>query len=127
MGEIAPHDETSDVMHEMAIVQSMLDILEVQAKRHGAAKIISVSLEFGVLTAVVPAAIQFAFEILSKGGLAEGARLDITIIPLKAVCQECHKEIVMEDYDPFCPQCGSSALHILEGRDEMKVASMEIE
>uniref|UniRef100_A0A7C4ATF0 Hydrogenase maturation factor HypA n=1 Tax=Desulfomonile tiedjei TaxID=2358 RepID=A0A7C4ATF0_9BACT len=127
MGEVAPRDETSGVMHEMAIVQSMVDILEEQAKRYGATKIISVSLEFGALTAVVPAAIQFAFEILSKGGLAEGARLDITIIPIKAVCQECQKEITMEDYDPFCPHCGSPALHILEGRDEMKVASMEIE
>lgn len=114
-------------MHEMAIVQSIVSILEDQAKKHGATRIISVNLEFGVLTAVVPSAIEFAFEIVSKGGLAEGARLNITIIPVKAICHECHKEITMTDYEPFCPECCSAALHILEGRDEMRVTSMEIE
>jgi len=114
-------------MHEMAIVQSMLAILEDQARRHGATRIIAVNLEFGVLTAVVPSAIEFGFEIVSKGSLAEGACLNISIIPVKALCQECHKEITMNDYDPFCPACGSAALRIVEGRDEMRVASMEIE
>ncbi len=114
-------------MHEMAIVQSIVSILEDQARMHGATRILVVNLEFGVLTAVVPSAIQFAFDIVSKGSLAEGAQVNITIIPVKAICQECHWEITMADYDPFCPKCGSAALLILEGRDEMRVASMEIE
>lgn len=114
-------------MHEMGIVQSILDILEDQARIHDARRITSVKLEFGALTAVLPAAITFAFDILSKGGLAEGARLDVTIIPVKVHCPVCNKEIILEDYQPFCPVCSSSALRIVEGRDEMRVASMEIE
>jgi hydrogenase nickel incorporation protein HypA/HybF len=114
-------------MHEMSVVQSMLDILEEQARSYGAKRIVSVRLEFGILTAIVPSAIQFAFDILAKDGLAEGARLDINIIPLKIECSECQEEAIMEEYSPFCPTCGSPTLKILEGRDEMRVASMEIE
>lgn len=114
-------------MHEMSVVQSMLDILEEQARAYGAKKIVSVRLEFGVLTAIVPSAIQFAFDVLAKEGLAEGATLDIHMIPLRVACAECGKEQIMEDYSPFCPTCASPALKILEGRDEMRVASMEIE
>lgn len=79
-------------MHEMAIVQSIIDILEQQARIHEARKVISVKLEFGALTAVLPSAVNFAFEILSKGGFTEGAQLDITIIPIKVFCPDCEKE-----------------------------------
>jgi len=114
-------------MHEMSVVQNIIDILEEQARAYGARKIVSVHLEFGVLTAIVPSAIQLAFDVLAKDGLAEGATLDIRIIPLRVNCSECGKEQIMEDYSPFCPTCSSPALKILEGRDEMRVASMEIE
>jgi len=114
-------------MHEMALVQSIMEIVEDQAKIHEASKVVGIKLEFGALTAVMPSAISFAFEVLSQGGIAEGARLDIRIIPIKIFCVECSKEMILEEYQPFCPVCSSAALKILEGRDEMRIAELEIE
>lgn len=114
-------------MHEMGIVQSIMEILERQAKLYNAKKIVSVALEFGVLSGVMPSSVAFAFEVLSKGTLADGARLDISIIPIKVFCFECSKEIEIHDYEPFCPMCRAPATKIVQGRDEMRVASMEIE
>jgi len=114
-------------MHEMGIVQSIMDILEQHAKMYNAKKVVRVSLEFGALTAVLPAAVTFAFEILSKGGIAEGAELDIEIIPIKVRCRDCGNEQTIEDYRPFCPVCSSAAVDIVEGRDEMRIVSLEIE
>ncbi len=114
-------------MHEMAIVQSIMDILEQQAAIHHAQRVVRVSLEFGALTAVLPSAIEFAFEILAKDTIAEGAHLDITIVPLKVRCTECGRETILDDYQPFCPVCDSPAVQFLQGRDEMRIASLEIE
>jgi hydrogenase nickel incorporation protein HypA/HybF len=114
-------------MHEMAIVQSIMDILVQQAQMHAAKKVVRVNLEFGALTGVMPAAIDFAFEVLSKGTIAEGAAVDIKIIPIKIYCFDCAKERVLETYDPFCPVCSSAAIKILEGRDEMRIASLEVD
>lgn len=114
-------------MHEMAIVESIMDILEQQAALHKAKRVVRVYLEFGALTAVLPTAVEFAFDVLSKGTVAEGAQLDIKIVPLKAFCPDCGKETIMDDYDPFCPACSSARLEILQGRDEMRIASLEIE
>jgi hydrogenase nickel incorporation protein HypA/HybF len=114
-------------MHEMAIVQSIMDILDQQATIHDAKKVVSVSLEFGALTGVLPHAVEFAFEVLSQGGKAEGARLDITIIPIKAYCLGCEKMVTLQEYQPFCPVCSTGVLKIVAGRDEMRIASMEIE
>jgi hydrogenase nickel incorporation protein HypA/HybF len=114
-------------MHEMGIVQSIMDILEQQAKMNRATRIVGVTLEFGALTAVMPEAVRFAFEILSKGGMAEGARLDITIIPIKVLCMDCSKETIMDNYQPFCPKCSSPTIQIIEGRDEMRIVSLEVD
>jgi hydrogenase nickel incorporation protein HypA/HybF len=111
-------------MHEMGIVQSIMDIVEQQAKIHEAKKVVEIKLEFGALTGVMPASIDFAFEVLSKGGMAEGARLNIVIIPIKVFCFDCSKEIVLEHYQPVCPVCKSATLKIIEGRDEMRRAEL---
>jgi hydrogenase nickel incorporation protein HypA/HybF len=115
------------LMHEMGLVQNIIEILEHQAHLNNASRVVSVQLEFGALTAVLPAAITFAFEILSKGSVMEGAQLDVTIIPIKVSCSDCGKEAILQEYQPFCPACSSPALRITGGRDEMRVASMEIE
>lgn len=114
-------------MHEMGIVQNIIEIVEDQAKIHDAKKVVGIRLEFGALTAVLPAAVSFAFEILSKGTVAEGANLNIRIIPVKAFCHSCSKELILDDYDPFCPVCKSAALEIIEGRDEMRIAELVVE
>jgi hydrogenase nickel incorporation protein HypA/HybF len=114
-------------MHEMGIVQSIIDILEQQAVMHKVKRIVKVSLEFGALTAVQPDAVRFAFEILAPGTAAETAELDITIIPIKVRCFDCSEVRTLEVYQPFCPVCESGALQIIEGRDEMRIASMEVD
>ena len=114
-------------MHEMGIVQSIMEIVEQQAQMHDATRVVGLKLEFGALTAVMPAAISFAFEVLSKGSVAEEARLDIRIIPIKILCLECGNQTVLEEYQPFCPVCSSPALKIVEGRDEMRIVELEIE
>lgn len=114
-------------MHEMAIVQSIIEIIEQQAAIHKAKRVLKVSLEFGALTGVMPEAINFGFEVLSKGGIAEGAEIEIRILPIKFYCSECGKEVTVEEYQPFCPVCSSASVTIIQGRDEMRIASLEIE
>ena len=114
-------------MHEMGIVQSIIEIIEQQAKLYHAKRVVKVNLEFGALTAVMPSAVEFAFTVLSKDGIAEGAQLDIKIIPLKVHCLDCGRDAILDEYRPFCPACSSAALQIVQGRDEMRIASLEIE
>jgi hydrogenase nickel incorporation protein HypA/HybF len=114
-------------MHEMGIVQSIMEIIEQQAALHGARRVTKVCLEFGALTGVMPSAVDFAFEVLSKDSIADGAELNITIIPIKGVCRECGKEVTLDGYQPLCPACSTGILNIIEGRDEMRISTLEIE
>ncbi len=114
-------------MHEMAIVESIMDILDQQVKIHNAKKIIAINLEFGTLTGVLPSAVEFAFEVLSKGTMAEGASLVVVIIPVKIRCGKCGSESILDEFAYVCPKCSSDIIEIVEGRNEMRVASIELE
>jgi hydrogenase nickel incorporation protein HypA/HybF len=55
-------------MHEFAIAQGLVEIIEEEALPYGGAKVISVKVRIGKLSGVIPDALRFAFEALSMGG-----------------------------------------------------------
>lgn len=114
-------------MHEMSITQSVLDIVLEQARQNGAEKVTGVRLRFGELTAVVPDCVAFYFEQMTPGTLAEGAKLDVEMVPLVRRCGQCGEEFEAPDeLDMTCPKCGNMFTETISGR-EMEVASIEIE
>jgi hydrogenase nickel incorporation protein HypA/HybF len=62
-------------MHEMALAEGMLEIVESTARASGATKVKRVWLEIGALSHVAPDALLFCFDAVTRGSLAEGATL----------------------------------------------------
>lgn len=112
-------------MHEMAIAQSLLEIIEGEMASWPSSRLKEVKLRIGVLSGVVPEALEFAFQVASQGTVAEGALLRIERVPFRVRCESC-KGTFEEDL-PFmvCPRCGGE-VEILSGR-ELEIESMEIE
>jgi hydrogenase nickel incorporation protein HypA/HybF len=114
-------------MHELAVTQSILEIVLRHAEAAGADRILSVNLIIGELTGFVDDSIQFYFDFLSKDTPAQDAQLIFERIPPRARCQECGA-----DYTPpnsrlwTCPECGALGGDVIAGR-EFSVASIEIE
>ncbi len=113
-------------MHELSLVASVFEVLEEKAREHGAVRITRVVLKVGVMAGAVPDLLESAFEIYKKGTLAEGARLEIVIVPVKLRCPDCGGEAVREDTDFSCAACGSRRVEIVEGRD-LVVETIELE
>ena len=74
-------------MHEMAITQSMFDLVLQHAEEAGTRKVGKINLVIGELTGVVGECVQFYLEFLSRGTVVEGAMLDVTLVPAKARCR----------------------------------------
>jgi len=113
-------------MHEVSIMQSTLEIaLEHAAARH-ARRITALHLRIGALSGVVNEALEFAFDVVTAGTLAQGARLVIDSIPVACYCEACGVEF--HPPDPFheCPTCGRPSARMLHGR-EMDLVSIEIQ
>ena len=112
-------------MHELAIAQSLLEIVEQEARPYGGARVTRILLRIGKLSTVVPAALRFAFEAITRGGIAEGAVLEIEEVPLRIRCHQCEEVCTVDDPFMVCPRCGGSDVEMVSGR-ELEIRSMEI-
>ena len=113
-------------MHELAITQSMVDIVLEQAEKEGAERVEAISLTIGELSGFVEESVQFYFGFLSKGTLAEGAELTFNSVPARVRCRNCEQIFQLKELDWSCPHCGQSNLEIMSGK-ELYVDSIEIE
>ncbi|MBW2039741.1 MAG: hydrogenase maturation nickel metallochaperone HypA [Deltaproteobacteria bacterium] len=113
-------------MHELAIAQSLLEIVEQEALPYSGARVTRVKLLIGKLSGVVPDALRFAFEVISQGGIAEGASLDIQEVPLRLRCHQCGEVFVVDDPFMTCPRCEGPEVEMVSGR-ELEIRSMEID
>ena len=113
-------------MHELAITQSMFDLVLEQTEKADAKKVGKINLVIGEMTGVVGDCVQFYFDFISKGTLAEGAALSFRMIPTRAQCRSCNKLFELKEFDWTCPDCGSNSLQIVAGK-ELFVESIEVE
>ena len=112
-------------MHEVSMMQNTLDIAIAQARQNGATKIECLTLNIGELSGVIPEALEFAFEVLIRGTMAENAQLEIKIIPVVCYCQECDRQFKPNNNIYECPQCQQISTHIIKGR-ELELASLVV-
>ncbi len=113
-------------MHEMAIAQSIIEIVEREARKHNSGCVKRVKVQIGEFSGVVREALEFSFEVAKSGTIAENAELEVEVIGFKAKCKACNFEINgVDDFNLFCPNCGEP-MEIVSGR-EMRVEYIEIE
>lgn len=113
-------------MHEVSICESILDILKDEAKKNEASKVTAVRLKIGELSGVVEDALRFAFEVVTKGSIAEGASLVVEEVPLTARCKACGKEFHIVGYAFSCKHCESPEIEVVSGR-EMQIEDIDLE
>jgi hydrogenase nickel incorporation protein HypA/HybF len=112
-------------MHEMALAESVIQIVEETARKHAAA-VRAVWLEIGRLSHVEPEALRFAFDLVKRDGPARGARLEIVATDGTAWCMKCSEVVTLARLGDACPRCGSYQLQVTAG-DQMRVKEIEIE
>lgn len=107
-------------------MDSALNLALDQAHKAGATRVHLIRLRIGALSGVVPEALQFAFEALTPGTMAERAELAIENVPARFWCHACAREFEAEDFFGECPDCHRPTGDLRAGR-EMELASLEIE
>ena len=107
-------------MHELGIAQEVVAIVAEHSRR----RVTRVVLEIGKLSAILPDAIRFCFDMCSEGTVVEGAQLEIIEIPGRARCRACDAEVILERPFGRC-ECGGSDLEWLTG-EELRVKEYEV-
>lgn len=113
-------------MHEMSLAEGVLNILQDQAKAQNFTTVKTVWLEIGELSHVDPHAIAFCFDAVTKGTLADGAKLEIVRTPGQAWCHDCMMSIAIATLVNPCPKCGGHRTEVTGGED-MRVKELEVD
>jgi hydrogenase nickel incorporation protein HypA/HybF len=108
-------------MHELSIANG---IVEICAEHAGDARVTRVRLEIGQLSAVMPDAVRFCFDVCARNTVVEGAALEIIETPGRAVCRDCGCEVALVQLVGRCV-CGSANLRVIAG-EELKIREMEV-
>jgi len=113
-------------VHEVGIIQSVLEIAESQARRSGALRINEIRMRVGRMTGVVPDALEHAFAVLKDGTMAAAARLEVEFVPGAFWCVACAAEFEADDLIGGCPTCREPSFDMRRGR-ELDVVSLEVD
>ncbi len=108
-------------MHELSITSSVVEICAERARGNVVRR---VTLEIGQLTAVLPDAVRFCFDVCAAGTPLEGAELQIVRPAGRARCRDCGAEVAMTMLIGRC-ECGCVDLELVAGQ-ELKVKEMEL-
>lgn len=113
-------------MHELAVTESILEIVTQSATKNNAQRVTDITLSIGALSSIVDDSVQFYWNHISKGTIAEEATLHFNRIPATLQCQDCDTEFTFEEELMPCPNCNSINLKIIAG-EEFQVDYIEIQ
>jgi hydrogenase nickel incorporation protein HypA/HybF len=111
-------------MHELAISESITELVVDCAQRGHIARVARVVVEIGAAAGVDPDALMFCFPVTTVETAAAGAELVINRVELQMRCEDCGEVYSPKTQVSSCPICGSFASQLLAGR-EMRVVSIE--
>ncbi len=104
-------------MHELSIASNLMDIVKKAVDGQNISRVTSLRIVIGKMSTVVPECLAFAFEVVSKGTIAENARLDFEKKPLVGRCCDCEKKFHIQHYVFRCPECGSLEIELISGKE----------
>jgi len=114
-------------MHELALARGILATVLETADEAGVGRITAIELVLGESNNAGEDALQFSFDMLSGGTLAEGAILRFRRAMDTITCGHCGYQSTAGLPLSFeCPRCGGARLQVVDGQ-ELYVASIEVE
>lgn len=112
-------------MHEVAIAQSIVELVEEQARRDAFTRVLEVRLAIGALSHVDPRALEFGFESAARGTVADGASLTIERPEGKGYCTTCESSVSVSSLGDPCPRCKEHRWLVTAG-DDLRVIDLEV-
>ena len=113
-------------MHELSVTESLLKIALEHAEKANARRVTDLNLVIGDLASMVDDSIQFYWEIIARGTIAEQATLNFRRVPAQLQCMTCFERYNPSDRELACPKCNGVNVKIITG-EEFALESIEVE
>ncbi|MBM3132277.1 MAG: hydrogenase maturation nickel metallochaperone HypA [Chloroflexi bacterium] len=96
-------------MHSLGMAENILQLALAEAQKHEGKRIASIRVTIPDHDSEESDAIQFCLEAMTRGTPAEGAEINIEVVPIMARCSACVIDFVVDPHLPSrCPRCGGT-------------------
>jgi hydrogenase nickel incorporation protein HypA/HybF len=112
-------------MHEISLIESLIDLVEAEWRKQAFRRVRIIRLTVGALGHAEPDALRFCFDAVMSGTRADGAALEIAIIPGAGWCARCQDAVPLAERFAACPVC-DGPVRVTAG-DELRLAELEVE
>jgi len=113
-------------MDEHEITTGLLEIIDQAAYKNSVRKVRKVHVALGGCRHVDQAVLKEDFAHAARNTVAEGAELDIQVLPVRRHCQSCGDTFEADVHDLPCPKCGHPHTEPVSG-EEARVVDMEVD
>ena len=113
------------LMHELGVTENILHIALRHAEEAQAARITDIYLVIGDLSSIVDESVQFYWDFVSEGTIAEKAQLHFRRVATEMLCLECQTTYAPNS-DLACPACGSAQIRVTAG-EEFYLEAIDVE
>lgn len=113
-------------MHEVSLIESVVGLIEDERSKQDFSRVKLVRLQVGVLGHAEPDALRFCFDAVTRGTVAEGARLEFEMVRGTGDCSGCGHHVPIAERFAACPLCGHDEVRMTNG-DELRLSELEVE
>ena len=113
-------------MHEGALTEDLFDHIIVHAREANARHVTRVKVTIGALSDATTESIQFYWDSMTPGTIAEGAVLEFDSAPGTASCNTCGEKFEIVEMYASCPKCGAFPVAVTGGNG-VYLSSLEVE
>jgi len=104
-------------MHEVSIIDEVIQTVLLETDKYPDSKVESVSLKIGKLRQFVPDIMKFCYQVATQETPLEGSKLILEEIPIRVECPICNQITDVQEYDFCCPKCLSVDVKVISGND----------
>lgn len=105
-------------MHELHLAEDILLKIKAEAEAKGIRpKVSYVKVGLGQSRFTHIEELKELLSMISKDTLAEGAKIEFEIIPIKTICADCKNEFNPDTLRLDCAHCGSTNIQAVSGNE----------
>jgi len=111
-------------MHELHLAEDILRKIKEKAKEEAKEKVAHIKVAIGQSRFTHLDELKELLHAISKDTVADGARIDFDIIPLKSICADCKNDFDPKTMRLDCPACGSTNIQVSSGK-ELRIEELQ--
>ena len=112
-------------MHELSVAHAVVSTV-VEALPSPDTRVTQVRLRIGMLSGIVPQALEFAYDVAAQGTPLVDAALVIERSPIVIACPTCGPQELADAQNFTCPACAQLCGDVISGK-EMEIVDITLD